>query len=181
MPNVVVDVSGPELSLPETGRDPLSPAVKLQSLAPVVLQLIVAAPFGGTSVGAAPSVSVRPGGGSTVTVTLFETLPPEPDVHVMPKVVVDVSGPELSLPDTGRAPLSPDVNVQSLAPVVLQLIVALPLTGTFPGVAPSVSVRAVVPSAPEAAKSSARCTLPGMPRLPRPMPTLPAANVASRL
>jgi hypothetical protein len=73
------------------------------------------------AVGSGPSTGGMP---PTVTLTLFETLPPEP-VHVMLKLVVDVSSPERSLPVTGRSPLRPDVKLHAVAPVVLQLSVEL--------------------------------------------------------
>ena len=96
-----------------------------------------------------------------MTVTLAEAVPPRP-VHSSVKVVDAVSGPEVSEPDTGIAPLQPPDAWHESALVLDQVSVVVPPDATSIGSAWSVTVGAGV-----LRRRRRRCKRPARRRFPR--------------
>jgi len=90
--NVLVWVSGPVLSLPESGLLPAQAPPALQEVASLDDQLRVEALPELTVVGLAANETVGNGGGLTATVTDCPASPPAP-LQVRINVLVVVSGP----------------------------------------------------------------------------------------
>ena len=131
--------------------------------------------------GLAARVSVGTGGAETVTVTLFDTLPPSP-VQVSVSTMVVVSGPVVSDPLVGLLPLQPRLAVQTVAFLVDQDRVAAFPTSTDVGVTDNV-MRGLLAGAPQAANDNRDATSPIVSSLTRNINFLsrePAPREASR-
>ena len=136
---MVVAASAPvEAPLLLVGFDPLQPALAVQALALVVLQISMAALPAVTTVGLAVSVMVG-AGAETVTVNDAEPVPPGPlQANVKDDVLFNAG--TSSVPLVSLAPLHAPEAVHAVALVVLQLRVVEPPEATVAGVALKVTV-----------------------------------------
>jgi len=141
---LLVLVSDPVLALPTVARLPLQPPLAVQLVALVEDQFRVALPPVTTVFGLTASVSVGAGDGGALTMTLALWLaePPEPVQVSVNVLLVAVSGPVLTLPDVGRAPLQPPLAMQLVELADDQASVAAAPLSITPGVADRFTVGA---------------------------------------
>lgn len=92
-----------------------------------------------TVAGSASSDTVGAKGGATLTVTVWPSLPPEPE-QVKVKLVVAASGPVTSLPAVTLVPFQPSDAMQVAASTELQVNVDVPPLATLTGSAVRVTV-----------------------------------------
>jgi hypothetical protein len=134
---LVVDVSAPVDSVPPRVLLPLHPSDAVHEVAFVEVQVRVDAALVATDVGLAVSVIV--GGGTTVTVAVWLTLPPTPE-HTSVKLVVVVNAPVDWLPPVVLVPVQPPDALQAAASVEVHVSIDEPPLATAVGCASSVTV-----------------------------------------